>query len=100
MENNYKELFQKILPTLKFEYPEPKGLEYEVIYHEIEESPEMLNVYVESKPIREYGKIKLTKSLFTTILQSDIESIKRLINLDNKLIRVYYKKSKDVSFTD
>ena len=88
MENNYRELFQKILPNLRFKYPQPNGLEYNLIYEDVEEYSTYINIDVKYESVVESEKFKITNVLIEKALEYEIESIKKLINLNGKHIIV------------
>jgi hypothetical protein len=86
MESRYKELFQKILPKIKFNFPEPEGIEYEIIYDTFMESEGTLSMMVSYKRITPKNKITVVPKVLNQTLYTEIRTISRYINLENKSV--------------
>ena len=86
MENRYKELFQKILPTIKFSYPQDGGIVYNVIYEDIIEEERSLEIIVGYDRLSEKNKITVVPRVLNETLLYDIARISNLINLSNKSV--------------
>ena len=86
MESRYKELFQKILPKIRFNFPEPEGIEYEIIYDTFMESEGTLSMKVGYKRITPKNKITVVPKVLNQTLYTEIRTISRYINLENKLV--------------
>jgi len=63
-------------------------LEYNLIYEDVEEYSTYINVDVRYESVVESKKFKITNVLIEKALEYEIESIKKLINLNGKHIIV------------
>lgn len=88
MESKYKELFQKILPKITFNYPTPDGIDYEIIYDIFLESDKTLSMIIGYNRITPQNKVTVAPKVLNDVLLSEIKNIARYINLENKYVMI------------
>jgi len=88
MESKYKELFQKILPKITFNYPTPDGIDYEIIYDNFLESDKTLSMIIGYNRITPQNKVTVVPKVLNDVLLSEIKNIARYINLENKYVMI------------
>ena len=86
MANDYKKLFQKILPKITFSYPEPDGITYEIDYKNVMMTERTISLLVDYKRITPKNKVTVVPRVLNQTLHCDIKTISRYINIEKKMI--------------
>ena len=89
MENNYKELFQKILPKIKINLPKSSEVIYRIEYYSFMLSDNFFSVGVNYNIDTYQEKIKLSNEVLNELLMEELMVISKYINLGDKSISVH-----------
>lgn len=86
MVNDYKELFQRILPKITYNYPTPHGINYDVIYENIMVTEGAISIKVDYHRTTPYNKVTVVKKVLNDVLHWEVRDIQKYINLNNKSV--------------
>jgi len=86
MENDYKELFQRILPKITYNYPTPYGIDYDIIYENIMISESLVSIRVDYNRTTPHNKITVVKRVLNDVLRLEVTDIQKYINLNDKIV--------------
>lgn len=84
MENDYKELFQKILPKITYNHPKPYGINYDIKYENVMISQGVISIRVDYCRNTPHNKVTVVKKVLNDVLRYEVKVIQKYINLNDK----------------